>query len=337
MSQKLLAILILTCAAGSATAAVTVTFRQDVNGYTGTEDTQLTSGDAFFPAGEITPISIDEDGDLGGPTQGLLRFTNILQSQGGPIPAGSTVGYAELEIFVVDPGASNSNVSFHRVLAGSPWDEANSTWESEGGGLFPDETGFVAKPILYDGVEALSTPDFVLPDASGDEIALTFNATAAVQTWVSGAANFGWAISQATSSGWDFSSSEEFEETERPKLTVVYYQPGKLADINGDNNVNLTDYQLLLNNMGIHVTQTLVPGEAGDLNFDRKVDPADFGIFKTQFPGGVAAFEAALAAVPEPSSAVLVVLSACGLALRRRRMRRLSAQGSSSLSLSQAS
>jgi hypothetical protein len=325
MNRQLSALAILLCAAGTASAAVTVTFNQDENGYTGTIDTGLYFGDAFFPHAEDTEISIDEDGDFPGPSQGAIRFANIFQNEGGPIPTvNTTIGYAEFYIWADDPGAANSEINFHRVLAASPWDE-ESTWESEGGGLIPDETGLVAKPILYNDVEARSTPDFSIPDPTKDEFPFTLDVTAAVQSWVNGAANLGWAVSQNQTSGWDFSSSEEPLEEEQPKLTVVYYQTDKLADINGDNNVNLLDYQELLNNMGLHVTQPIFPGDSGDLNFDRKIDPADFGVFKSQFPGGVAAFEAALAAVPEPSSAVLVVLSACGLALRRRRTGRLSA------------
>jgi hypothetical protein len=321
MSQKLLAVLILTCAAGTASAAVTVTFNQDENGYTGTHDTTFYFGAAFTPRGEDTEMSIDEDSEDPGPTQGAIRFANILQSEGGPIPTVNiTIGYAELYIWADDPANATSMINFHRVLAASPWDE-NSTWASEDGGLFPDGSGNVAKPILYNNVEAQSTPEFSIPDPTLDEAAFTFDVTAAVQSWVNGAANLGWAISQDTTAGWDMSSSEEPLEEEQPRLTVVYYQTGKLLDINGDTNVNSMDYQELLNNMGIHVTQSIFPGEHGDLNFDRKVDPADFGIFKAQFPGGVAA----LAAVPEPSSAVLVVLSACGLALRTRRTGRLSA------------
>jgi hypothetical protein len=236
----------------------------------------------------------------------------------GRIPAKSTVGFAELQIFAVDPGAANSNVSFHRVLTASPWDE-DSTWDSLGGGFIPDDTGLIPKPILYNDTEARATADFVVPNPLADEVAITFNATEAVQAWVNGATNVGWAVSQATGSGWDFSASEEPNEAERPKLTVVYYQAGKLADIDGDNVVDLDDYQILLNNMGLHLEGPILPGASGDLNFDRKIDPGDFGVFKAEFPGGAGAFEAALAAsVPEPASLVLVMVAVCGLACRRR-------------------
>jgi hypothetical protein len=210
-------------------------------------------------------------------------------------------------------------INFHRVLGASPWNE-ESTWDTLGGGLVPDETGVVPKPILYNDTEARATPDFTIPNPLADEVPITFNVTEAVQSWVNGAANLGWAVSQDTGSGWDFSASEEPNENERPKLTVVFSQAGLQADINGDNVVNMADYTLLLNNMGMHLDGPIVPGSNGDLNADSKVDPADFGAFKAAFPGGAGAFEAALAAsVPEPSTVVLVLSAVCGLGSGRRR------------------
>jgi hypothetical protein len=318
MFRNLSAIIILLSAAGTVSAAVTVMFQQDVDGYVGTQDTELAFRSATFPLGEDPSIAVDEDDS--GPTQGAVRFDNIFGSGPGQIPTtNAVIGYAELQIYVSDPCGSNCNIRFHRVLgaAGANWDE-NSTWDSLGGDFFGG-TGDALKPIVTDGVEALATPDFTVPDSNADEVFLTFNATAALQAWAGGAVNRGWAVNQDTGGGWDFSSSEHAEVDRHPKLTVVHYEPGKLADIDGNNVVNLADYQTLLNNMGLHVDAPVTPGFGGDLNFDRKIDPADFGVFKTEFPGGAGAFEAALAGVPEPASVVLVLVSAGSVACCRRR------------------
>jgi hypothetical protein len=324
MFRKLLVLVMFLSAAGTLSAATTVTFQEGVNGYTGTLDTTLYFGDPTNPHGEDTDISVDEDfgGSFPGATQGVLRFDNIFGSGPGQIPTGVTVGYAELQIWVSDECGANCNIRFLRVLGapGANWDE-NSTWDSLGGDFFSG-AGDALKPIVNDGVEALATPDFSVPDTSLSDFFLISNATAALQAWHGGAANRGWAVNQDTTGGWDFQSSETADETERPKLTVVYYQPGKLGDIDSNNVVNLADYQMLLNNMGLHVDGPVTPGFGGDLNFDRRIDPADFGIFKTEFPGGAGAFEAALAAsVPEPASVVLVLMAVGGVACwRRRRM-----------------
>jgi hypothetical protein len=319
MFRKLSVLVIFLSAAGTVSAAVTVTFQEGVNGYMGTQDTELAFRSATLPLGEEPSISVDEDDS--GPTQGAIRFDSIFGSGPGQIPPTNvTIGFAELQIYVSDPCGANCNIRFHRVLGapGANWDE-NSTWDSLGGDFFGGR-GDAFKPIVTDGIEALATPDFTVPDSSLDEVFLTFNATAALQAWAGGAVNRGWAINQDTTGGWDFSSSEHAEVDRHPKLTVVYYQVGKLADIDGDNVVDLDDYQLLLNNMGVHVAGPIAPGFAGDLNFDRKVDPADFGIFKTEFPGGAGAFEAALAAsVPEPASVVMVLAAVGGVASWRRR------------------
>jgi hypothetical protein len=319
MVRKLSVIVIVLCAAGTASAAVTVTFQEGVNGYMGTLDTLFAAGDPFFPMGEDESFNIDEDGIAGLPTQGALRFDNIRGSGAGQIPTTPvTIGYAELQIF--DHDSSNGPIRFHRVLnaPGSDWNE-DSTWDSLGGDAF-GSPGDEFKPIKPDGVEALATEDFVVPNPAQVNAFKTMDATAALKAWVeTGAVNRGWAIMQTTTGGYDFYTSERSDETQRPKLTVVYYQPGLLADLDGNAAVNLADYQTLLNNMGIHLDGPILPGASGDLNFDRKVDPADFGVFKTEFPGGAGAFEAALAGVPEPSTAVLVLLAVCGLVGRRQK------------------
>jgi hypothetical protein len=100
-----------------------------------------------------------------------------------------------------------------------------------------------------------------------------------------------------------------------PVLSITF---GAIADINGDGFVNQADYTILRNNMAGHLDGP-ISGADGDLNSDQKIDLADFRIFKNAFPGGVAAFEAAQAGVPEPSAAVLAVLAMGGLAYGRRR------------------
>jgi hypothetical protein len=98
---------------------------------------------------------------------------------------------------------------------------------------------------------------------------------------------------------------------------------GPLADINGDNLVSAQDYQLLLGNMGLHLEGPLPPA-SGDLNFDGKIDTADFGIFATEFPGGAAALETALAAalpqtaLPEPDARVMASCAAGFLCFIKR-------------------
>jgi hypothetical protein len=60
----------------------------------------------------------------------------------------------------------------------------------------------------------------------------------------------------------------------------------------------------------------------GDVNYNGFVDFADFHEWKTSFPGGIAAAEAALAAVPEPAAATLAAGMLAALVAFARRRRR---------------
>jgi hypothetical protein len=114
------------------------------------------------------------------------------------------------------------------------------------------------------------------------------------------------------------SAFEENAATSNPAVLSILF--GAPADIDGDGDVDLADYTILRNNMASHLDAPIVAGTNGDLNVDNKIDLTDFRLFKTEFPGGAAAFEVALASVPEPASAVLIVLAMLGpLAFRSAR------------------
>jgi hypothetical protein len=102
---------------------------------------------------------------------------------------------------------------------------------------------------------------------------------------------------------------------------VVYTPPAGLqpGDANRDGAVNINDYLLIR----AHAFEEAPygPTALGDLNDDEFVDFADFQIWKTSFPGGIAAAEAAIAAIPEPGSLGLA-LAALFLSTPQRRCRR---------------
>ena len=94
------------------------------------------------------------------------------------------------------------------------------------------------------------------------------------------------------------------------------YNPGAPGDADGNGVVNINDYTLIQAN-----SFTVVPlGSLGDVDDTGFVDFDDFQQWKTSFPGGVAAAEAAIAALPEPTSFVLA-MGAVGLLLMKRRNR----------------
>ncbi|BBO33606.1 PEP-CTERM sorting domain-containing protein [Lacipirellula parvula] len=93
------------------------------------------------------------------------------------------------------------------------------------------------------------------------------------------------------------------------------YNPGVAGDADGNGIVNINDYLLIQAN-----SFTIVPlGTQGDVNDSGFVDFDDFQQWKTSFPGGVEAAEAAIAAVPEPTSLALALGAAGMLSMKRRK------------------
>lgn len=95
------------------------------------------------------------------------------------------------------------------------------------------------------------------------------------------------------------------------------FNPGAPGDADGLNGVTIADYLIIQSNS--FTAQAF--GKNGDVDDNGFVDFADFQQWKTNFPGGVAAAEAAIAALPEPSSFGMLILAGMGLAARRRRQR----------------
>lgn len=99
--------------------------------------------------------------------------------------------------------------------------------------------------------------------------------------------------------------------------TTGSFDPGVPGDADGNEIINIQDYLLIQAN-----SFTTVPfGTLGDVNDNGHVDFDDFQEWKTHFPGGVQAAEAAIAAgVPEPASVGLAAGGALVIfGMRRRR------------------
>jgi len=110
-------------------------------------------------------------------------------------------------------------------------------------------------------------------------------------------------------------------------ITFMFQNPGMVAplhvtgDADGDGFVTTSDYLLIQANSFTAVTINTL----GDVNSDSFVDFKDFQIWKTAFPGGAGAAEAAIAGlgVPEPAAAVLGGIESGLLLLRRQRRSQL--------------
>lgn len=179
-------------------AGPTVTFRQGLNGYTGTADTYIGQANPTVDFGNGLFISVSTDsltpGGALAAQQGLIRFDSIFGS--GLVPLNSSIANAQLNF----AGPLGANVNLHEALIA--WSES-TTWNTSFGGNGIQANGTEASAAFINGLNA-------------------FTVTSAVQNWANGGANNGWAILPASAVvGWDASSSEEPVAGVRPTLTIT--------------------------------------------------------------------------------------------------------------------
>jgi hypothetical protein len=188
-------------------AFTTITFREGVNGYVGTQDTYVASATPGTGFGASTIVKSDTvDGTPSGPVHGLLRFDNIFGTGTGQIDPAATIDLATLTVTTANSSANAS--SLHRMI--SAWSEA-STWTSLVAGVSANNT------------EARTSADATLtPAATG---AVSIDVLSSVLAWQAGETNLGWAILPTGSDGWDFTSSEGASAS-RPQLAVRVLAPG---------------------------------------------------------------------------------------------------------------
>ncbi|MDH4309002.1 MAG: SBBP repeat-containing protein, partial [Acidimicrobiia bacterium] len=190
-----------------APAGGTATFQQGSGGYSGTIDTWVSDVVPTQDNGDRDSI----DTDTSPIEQGLLRFDGIVGTGAGQIPPGSTITSASLTLVNDNNAGSGGTLSLYRMLI--PWAET-ATWNTLSSG------------IQTNGVEAAATPDVVYAGAELAVINSTSTITgleAAVQAWVDGSPNYGWAlILGGTTDGLDLLSSEHVTASSRPFLSVTY-------------------------------------------------------------------------------------------------------------------
>jgi PKD repeat protein len=208
----------------SASGGTTATLQQGLGGYTGTADAKYACcsfADTNF--GSDTTYSLITDTS----TALLVRFNNIFQSQGGPVPDGATINSATLSFYKF--GGPASTFKANQVLKN--WSESAVTWNNTGAGQAWSTPGVFSGDIN-------STPDGTasIGDAAADGCQVSSNwpaacwlnldVTASVRAFASGTANYGWKISDtsgASGTPREFNSRENTSwPTLLPKLTINY-------------------------------------------------------------------------------------------------------------------
>jgi hypothetical protein len=187
-------------------AGITLQFRQGLDGYSGTADTQLDRDFASMNFGNSSRLIVDGNDVSGnGRNDTLIRFDDVFGAGPGQITPGSVILSATLTLVNSGDSSDGSGAAIHRMLIG--WDEASATFDSFGGG------------VSADGVQASTTADDSLPGGIQPG-PYSFDVTSSLQAWASGQTNFGWAILSLGSNGFHSYSSEEGSLGVRPTLTV---------------------------------------------------------------------------------------------------------------------
>jgi RHS repeat-associated protein len=192
--------------------AVTIVLQDGLNGYSGTRDTSIKSGnDSNINYGSDNELKID-------PNQRtiLVRFA-IFASQGGPIPNGATINSATLSLYKYTTEPYTMNSEARRLLR--DWQELEATWNRAN-----TATAWTTPGAFAVNSDILATADSAVTISWSQNIWIDFNVTAGVQSFAAGAANYGWRIPGFTALGGTrkFYSRERVNAAQRPKLTIDY-------------------------------------------------------------------------------------------------------------------
>lgn len=192
-----------------ASRRVTVSFRQGVDGYQGTVDTEIWAL-ATTTILESNPNASSDANNDGGESQVLLRFEDMIGQESRQVPRRSTVHSAKLQVSAFDQG---DTVNLHRMLV--PFDRA-ATWNS------------LVSGVSADGLEAARHKDsFTFGKIAASSSLIVFDVTDTVQAWVQGDANYGWVFINTGGNGWDFYTSEFEKVNQRPRLVIEFTPPAR--------------------------------------------------------------------------------------------------------------
>ncbi len=173
-------------AAGRKSEIRVVSFRNGVDGYQGTVDSEIW---ALAPMTilESNPNSSTDGNNDGGESQCLMRFDRIVGDDAGQVPKFATVHRAQLRVSAFDQG---STVNLHRMLV--PFDRS-VTWNR------------MVSGVSADGLEAARRKDsFTFGKIAANSSEIVFDVTDTVQDWVNGEEAHGWVFLNTGGNGWDF-------------------------------------------------------------------------------------------------------------------------------------
>ena len=189
---------------GEVSSTFETSFQQDINGYSGTEDTFVMENNPDTAYGDEDWVEWDADDPYGSGKEntGLLKFDDIFGTGAGQIPLGSTILEATLTITINDSG---DDATVNEVI--SAWSETTTY------------NGFGSTA----GVQAEDYGDVTGTASGASTGAISLDVTDSVQGWSNGETNLGWIFRPSGDGGVEFRSSEFATVSQRPLLEVTYY------------------------------------------------------------------------------------------------------------------
>lgn len=176
----------------SSQAQTIFVFQQGVNGYEGTVDTFIQTGDPFAVHGDEEEWEWDLS-DAGGANFGFLRFDAIIGAKSGQIPAGSTVLSAIVSLTITSSGTASEIGTVHDLI--KPFLEEMSLAD------FTEEL----EPLV--GVEYIEDVVAEIPGPPSGAL-IEVDVTSSLKRWVAGAPNEGWIFVPGGGNGVGSMSSE---------------------------------------------------------------------------------------------------------------------------------
>jgi hypothetical protein len=192
------------------------TFQDGLNGYEGTVDTQINSGNNWeLKMGQKIELSVNGENAQGEDTV-LIKFEDIIGSGENQIPQGTSITSAKLILSIVDEGEA---CDVYDILPPHTFDE-DTTYST-----------FSADPI---GGEGLSTEPIGKTPGQDSFGSFEIDVTASVQRYSDGQQNTGWIFitdffGEDPSDGIGFDSSES-RAVIPPTLTVVIEGPAAVEN-----------------------------------------------------------------------------------------------------------
>jgi len=185
-----------------------------------TDDAQIREDQPDTPNGARTTITVDGQDPH---SRVVLKFIDLFDDKGGPIPLGASITEATLSLHVTDGG---DDVKVYRLI--EDWMEGEVTWTNR--------TADSPWSATAAGGEASHAPEELLLKApqAGDYV---LDITSFVQAWSNGEPNYGIVLIESGGNGVNISSSESGNP---PVLSVRYngtWEAVETKEVSGKNAV----------------------------------------------------------------------------------------------------